>query len=433
MTACELLARRSPADIGVALEDDSLIVYRDNGNRTSNAEATLERARPLLPLMGITRVAEISALSSFSYPVVQTIRPNLMFHRAVGQNTGSQGKGPTLLQARISAIMESVEAYCAEPRMPAPLFRGTFSELRRQHVVLDPCQLQSYSHTEPSSPSEALLWTDAWSPELDAPVLVPAETVFFPILAGDYATRALFPSGTNGLASGGSYLDAVVHGLYEVIERHCCHELAKGRIALERFHLQGLIDLAEHASLAPDFAIRIYAARLPAPRTLPMISCVVTDKSTGASAVGHGCAANVALALSRAVSEAWQSAATVVSGGREDMASKRRVAFTFPAEPSLHVAEYRRSVVDERFDSVREEYDFIVHWLKISGFQHVLIANLTRVGIDIPVVKVIVPGMKWLAADRPAAELERTFTSADVSRIRHGVRPVRAAKPAVAT
>ncbi len=420
----ELLSRRSAADVGEGLTDPSPIVYRDNGNRSASAEATLARVKPLLPLVGITRVAEISALSTFPYPVVQAVRPNLLFHRATGQNTGSQGKGPTLAQARVSAIMESIEAYCAEPRVPAPLLRGSFAQLETQHIVLDPRQLQHYTHGEPPTVDDVLLWTEAWSPRLARPVLIPAEAVFFPFLPEDYATRTLFPSGTNGLASGGSYLDAVVHGLYEVIERHCSYAIAKGLIELERFHLQGMIDLAEHASLASDYAIRIYAARLPVHRPIPMISCVVTDTPTGASFIGHGCATNVDLAVSRAVSEAWQSVATTASGGREDIGRKRRTepSFAFPNEQTLDLESYRRTVIDEVFLSVRDEYDFIVRWFEDIGHETVLIANLTRVGVDIPVVKVVVPGLKWGAADQPAEDLRRALTSADLFRIRHGLR-----------
>ena len=78
----------------------------------------LRRLEPVLPRIGVTRIGDISFLSPANYPVFQSCRPNVFGHACVGQNSGSQGKGPTRTQALVSCMMESIEQFCAEPRKP---------------------------------------------------------------------------------------------------------------------------------------------------------------------------------------------------------------------------------------------------------------------------------------------------------------------------
>ena len=69
---------------------------------------TLERLRPVLAQVGVTRVAVITGLDDVGIPVVMVCRPN-------GRSLSvSQGKGVDLSAAKVSGIMEAVEAWHAE-------------------------------------------------------------------------------------------------------------------------------------------------------------------------------------------------------------------------------------------------------------------------------------------------------------------------------
>jgi len=384
----------------------------------------LRKVKPLLRLLGVTRVAEISALSTYPYPVFQAVRPNVHSHRKIGQNTGSQGKGPSAVQAELSAVMEALEGYCAEPKGPLSLVRGSFDFLRAQHVTLDPRLLERRAWAKPVESDEPLMWTEAWCEPIGASVLIPAETVFFPFLPEDFATRTIFQSGSNGLASGATYLEAVTHALYELVERHYCNEWEQGRATAERFHLAGLIDLEEHAELASDYQVAIYALSLPHEPNLPVVVCFITETSTNRRFPGAGCAGNVEIAVSRAISEAWQAVTSVSSGAREDVA---RHGGTYPPllpeARTLRADDYRRRVVDQAFASLRGEYEFLVAWLASLGVGPICIANLTRRGVDMPVTKVVVPGLGWAAARKdPARRAGPGITTTDLLRVRHGAR-----------
>ncbi|MBN4059204.1 YcaO-like family protein [Endomicrobium sp. AH-315-J14] len=206
----------APLADGLALE--GRIVYRDGGNRGTDGLSLLARLEAMLPSLGITRVASISALSPHAFPVFQSTRPNIFTHASTGQNTGSQGKGRSELQAKLSCLMEELESYCGEPKN-ARLIRGSYSYLRHQHALIYPSLLMHNVQRKRAATSEPLMWTPAWSIEHQAELWLPAEAVFFPFFPEDYQSRSYFPCSTNGLASGASYLEATIHGLYEVIER----------------------------------------------------------------------------------------------------------------------------------------------------------------------------------------------------------------------
>ena len=58
--------------------------------------------------LGITRLADITGLDRIGIPVVQAVRPLGL------ANTVTQGKGPDLPSAGVSAIMEAAEQACSE-------------------------------------------------------------------------------------------------------------------------------------------------------------------------------------------------------------------------------------------------------------------------------------------------------------------------------
>ena len=53
-----------------------------------------------------------------------------------------------------------------------------------------------------------------------------------------------------------------------------------------------------------------------------------------------------------------------------------------------------KRVHDKHFSSLNQEYKFLVNWVHELSFDRIFVANLTRIGIDIPVVKVIIPEMR---------------------------------------
>src|SRR5207244_5110666 len=100
--------------------------FHSGTHRTIVPEETLRKVRPLMPVMGITRIANVTGLDCIGIPVVMVCRPN---SRALAV---AQGKGLDLDAAKASGLMESVEAYHAE-RITLPLKLASQEELRYTH------------------------------------------------------------------------------------------------------------------------------------------------------------------------------------------------------------------------------------------------------------------------------------------------------------
>ena len=94
------------------------------------------RIEPKAPAAGITRVADITNLDRVGIPVFSCIRPTA----EDGAITVYNGKGATVEESRISAIMEGIERYSAEVH-DREIRVALYQELGGHETVLDPKDL----------------------------------------------------------------------------------------------------------------------------------------------------------------------------------------------------------------------------------------------------------------------------------------------------
>ena len=108
-------------------------------HRVVSPAETVDRIRPLMPRMGITRTADVTGLDRIGVPVVMVTRPNAK-SLAV-----SQGKGLDLMAATASGLMESVELFHAE-HIELPLKLGSHRQLSQSHAMVD---IDHLAHVHP--------------------------------------------------------------------------------------------------------------------------------------------------------------------------------------------------------------------------------------------------------------------------------------------
>ena len=213
--------------------------FRAGTHRTVDPEATLARVLPLAPRMGITRVAVLTGLDVIGIPVAAAVRPN---SRSIAVH---QGKGVTLAAAKVSAVMEAVETFHAE-NLALPLRLAAFDELAR---AADPrcCRARQRRRHRPAAAlgggEELMSGGTVWVPH----ELVSADYTD-PLPAG----AGVFQATTNGLASGNHWLEAVLHGLYEAVERDAIalwRAARSGRRMARRDHLD--LSMPRRRSLMP--------------------------------------------------------------------------------------------------------------------------------------------------------------------------------------
>lgn len=283
----------------------------DGTHRTRPPEQTWQDVKPLLAGFGITRVADVTGLDDLGIPVTMAVRP---LARTLSV---AQGKGVTLDAARVSGAMEAIEVWHAESALPSvSLSQVPAADLRLPYALADLEQ-----HPGSLLTDRVLLdWITARSALDDAATLVPLAAVRLGRTVHDDWRQHLPSASTNGLASGNTRAEAIVHALCEVIERDV---------------LSGLID-ADQAELVDASTVNApYCAALlerlaergcwwelrhvPNRYGVPVMCCHLWREDQSAAVVaGSGAHPEPGVALSRAITEAVQTRLTLISGSRED-------------------------------------------------------------------------------------------------------------------
>src|SRR5690606_37210403 len=126
----------------------------------------------------------------------------------------SQGKGLTDDEARAAAVMEAVEFAIAEqPRLAAITATARSMAAAGQALYLAQDLLPL---GRPLDPDRAISWVEGRAMFDQAPVWVPRAAVTMDAQASDLPGIC---HTTNGLASGNTRAEALLHGLCELVER----------------------------------------------------------------------------------------------------------------------------------------------------------------------------------------------------------------------
>ena len=387
-------------------------VYLDGTHRTVEPARTLERLLPLLPRLGVTRVGVVTGLDVIGIPVVMVCRPN-------GRSLSvSQGKGVDLTAAKVSGIMEALEAWHAE-RVLLPLRLATYRELRELARVVDVEALPRPSWSR-FHPDLSILWIEGTDVVGGERLWVPYECVHLDFRSPGPQGAGCFLANGTGLAAGNTLLEAVSHGLCETVERDAfalwdelgAPERAARRVDLDTVDDRGcrlLLDACERAGVG------VVAWDLTTDVGLPVFSVTIVDRRADAlrrlpAAIGGGCHPDRAVALSRALTEAAQSRLTLIAGSRDDCppAYYRRIrdAEAIGAHLAVLAAGGRRSFADVAHvpaASVDADVAHELDRLRAAGIEQAILVDLTRPDAGVPVVRMVVPGLEgWTDKVAPA-------------------------------
>jgi putative methanogenesis marker protein 1 len=377
--------------------------YREDTHRAVSPEETLARVSEKIPVAGITRVADITNLDRVGIPVFSSIRPTAQ----EGAVSVYNGKGATPAEARVSAVMEGIERYSAEIH-DHEIISGTYPELAGKGQAVDP---RTLNLPRGADPDRQLPWVEAWDIVADEGVLVPAHAVFHPLPRG---CPPLFRTNTNGLASGNTREEAVFHGLAEIVERDAWSlvEVTKKpgpRITDPPPGLPAEL-LRKFAEAKVEVTVRDITSDLG----IPTCAAVADDallRDPRLLTIGMGTHTSARIAYLRALTEVAQSRLTQIHGAREDTTTadvrtrmgyervRRMNRYWFEADSEVPFS----AIPSGEYDDFLKDIGAIVSALGRAGMPRVLVADLTRPEIGVPVVRVIVPGLEVYAMDNERA------------------------------
>jgi putative methanogenesis marker protein 1 len=374
--------------------------YNNETQRALPLQETLSRIEPKVPAAGITRVADITSLDRIGIPVFSCIRPTAMD----GAITVYNGKGATVEESRISAIMEGIERYSSEMhdrRLPM----ATYPEMFARGRTLDPRDLIL---PEGADKDRLMPWYEGFDIVNNEPIFVPAHAVFHP-LPPNY--RGPFRTNTNGLASGNTFEEAVFHALAEVIERDAWSLVEACRDTGPC--VTGMTDpiILEMQAKFKRAQVEVKVRDITSDIGIPTMAAVADDvllKDPILLTIGIGTHTSARIAVMRALTEVAQSRLTQIHGAREDTTlaelrkkigyerAKRINGYWFKENGTVDYGNIKSSDTDD----FRTDIENIIALLEKQGLDRVIIADLTREEIGIPVVRVIVPGLEVFAMDR---------------------------------
>ena len=214
---------------------------------------------------------------------------------------------------------------------------------------------------------------------------------------------------SNGFAAGNTMDEAIIHGVFEILERDALHRWSQFR-AIDR---DGY--LLRHDSISDDQASSILLQLKQAGHSvkiwhLPSLlghafQCAIHDMdmdSPYSVVTGSGAHIDKNVALLRALLEAIQLRVALVSGARDDIFSAyyakqrliKKALFQQGATISPGVLNFDELGQKQSFDNFAQLKNTVVQHLHTSGFD-VLVCDHTKPEINIPVVQVFIPGMHF--------------------------------------
>lgn len=265
-------------------------------------EETLRDVQPLLDEAGVTRLADITGMDRIGIPVFSSVRPD---SKCLAVDSG---KGITKEQARCSAAMEAIERWAHDEYL-----------LKREVGPAAPHSVYKFPIVQGAVFNWHLehKWVEAeyWS---GGKAMVPYYHVM------NYEKKLplyemCWQSGTNGLAIGNNREEAILHGVYEIIERDAVTIWMSDRG--NRIDEQTVIDPVSRDLLNMCFEAGVEACiyDVTSDISVPAFICIMVDAKADIGIYkGYRCNLDCDLALQGAICEAAQARAVFLSGARDD-------------------------------------------------------------------------------------------------------------------
>ena len=330
-----------------------------------------------------------------------------------GLNGGSFGKGSTAEQAEASALMEAIERYSG-------IFQGDeiratrrfadfpvgdailsndvqhFSEAqfanRHNHQSED-----SHQVSEPINPSDKLEWSPVWSLRDRRFKYFPTGLLYF--FYEDFHTDS------NGCAAGNTREEAIVQGFLELVERDAYaiwwyNRLQRAEVNLSAFDDAYIRDIKTQFA---DHGRRIWVLDVTSDLGVPSYVAIMHWMQDGKENIEFGSGAHFdrRIALLRSLTELSQFLSIGVMGAGEMRGDKSSLDGITPLKlenypflvPAKHAMAAPPLGMNVPLDSVKEQVEACVEVARRAGYDF-LVLDQTRLDVEVPVVRVIVPGLR---------------------------------------
>ncbi|KWT94651.1 YcaO-like family protein [Candidatus Magnetominusculus xianensis] len=368
--------------------------------RSISPKETYETIKPYFKEIGLTRLANITGLDRIGIHTVLAIRPN-SYYLSV-----DAGKGFTLEAAEVSAAMECIER-CVGEQAPLREILLSYKEISSLYGVI-PVENLPFTNKLMFSENRTERWTTGYDIINRQEVAVPYVSVSMRGPHGIKDDLHTFMFGSNGLASGNTFLEAVYMGLLETIERDAVtsHSVAKAyqkyhppRADINTIRFPLVLNLLERIREAQ---VNVIVYDCTVDTAIPVYLAYLYDHNRNIGVFkGYGAHLDPEIALIRAITEAVQGRLVYISGSRDDFFrnnltglklsdNDRQIALLESVTPTIDMS----GVKSESTDTFEEDILICLERLKRVGLNQVIVFDLTPEGYKVNVVRVVVPGLE---------------------------------------
>ncbi|MCT4534762.1 YcaO-like family protein [Halodesulfovibrio sp.] len=374
-------------------------MYTTGTIRTRHPRNTLAKITPHMPALGVACCQNITHIDRLDIPVFVAATPL----NSIIQN--AWGKGCTTDAAQTAALMEAVERSAIGKKHPYERI-ASYQELQNEgNSILAATEFPTSHQGVYHSKKRQLPWIPMYDFLQHTTSWVPASSAY-------YTQPMLAAFTTIGLSSGNSPEEAMLHGIFEIIERHAiCSMFTNGKLTLAECGGRRIPLTEVMTSTVADTLNKLYAASIDT--TLLSIPCpvesisvywtVLYDAKTPhphiAVSMGYGAHTSPEIAILRAITAAAQSRVRFLHGSNENMMkdvasppsqmaidASMRYFKTIPEETAVG------SIPQHRVMNITDELAAVFKDTRNAGFPSVLSMEIPQELPDISVRKTLIPG-----------------------------------------
>ncbi len=398
--------------------------------RTETAGETLARYNHLVSrytgvVSDLTPISAVDAAAAPMYrsgPNPSTIDDSLEMFRAQFR-TASGGKGTTDAQAKASALCEAIERYSGIFDGDEPRIRTTYASLSEEAIHPNACMLYSDAQyarraeagrgrttrvPRPFDENEEVEWSPVWSLTEERFRYLPTAFCYYGC-GGDEERQSCFPD-SNGCSAGTTLEDAILHGFFELVERDSValwwfNRLSRPAVDLASFDQPYCGRIQDYyRSLGRSLWVLDITNDLGVPA---FAAISARDESAEEDVImGFGAHFDAGIAVTRALTETNQFLSIVMARHRQPdapFASTDEEVLAWLRTTTLENQPYlvpsasapvsRDGLQRHRHSDLKDAVEACVGIAKGLGLE-MLVLNQTREDVGLPVVRVVVPGLR---------------------------------------
>jgi oxazoline/thiazoline synthase len=422
----------TPATQPIELKSHKAAFVRDGGHRSVSPEKTLKKYQHLVsPITGVVRVLlPVREDEGIAHVYVaghnDAMKMDRLEYLKLGLRNLSSGKGMTELQAKVSALCEAVERYSGELTGGEMRVTRAFKDWKTGEAY-HPNDVMLYSTQqyidrqnwnmkgsrfnnvpEPYDETMPIDWTPLWSLSENRHKYLPTQLVYYRALAkaGDDTRYAMGCS--NGNAAGNTLEEAILQGFFELVERDAVavwwyNRLKKPGVDVESFGEPYLMDLIAHYE---TLGRESWALDVTTDLGIPAFVAVSRSRNGQEERIlfGLGCHLEARIALQRAFAEMNQmlglaqgdSDGTLILDDEETLSwLKTATAANQPyMTPDATVPARQNADFPNRHSGDLLDDILLCRQIVEERGMEMLVLDQTRSDVNMPVVKVVVPGLR---------------------------------------